>query len=318
MKFLIAGIGSIGTRHLKNLVSLGEKDIILFRTKNEPSPDYPELPVYTNLDEALAEKPDAVLVCNPTAFHLDVALPATEAGCHLFIEKPLSHTWNRVPELLELVKKNNLVTQIGYHLRFDGGLKSTKYVIEATSDKVRHMVAYCGQYLPDWHPDEDYRQGVSALKSMGGGVINDLSHEIDYAMWFLGKPKSVYCVARKLSNLEIETEDVASIILNFKKAICSINLDYLRETKVRHSWFTGEKGSMLWFEGSKKEEPLLCELTPEENNERYLAELEHFIENVSGDEDERVLNCDVFQGAEVLKVILAAKESAATGKVVNL
>lgn len=315
MKFLISGLGSIGKRHLRNLVALGEKDIILYRTKNEPLTDHLGLPVYTDLAEALAQKPDAVLVCNPTAFHLDVAITAAEAGCHLFIEKPLSHTWDRVPELLELVREKNLVTQMGYHLRFDIGLGNIKRDIqELTLGQIRNVVAYCGQYLPDWHPGEDYRKGVSALILMGGGVINDLSHEIDYLMWFLGMPKSVYCVAKKLSNLEIETEDVASLIFEFEGTVVTVNLNYLCSPKIRHCWLYGDNGSGLWFEGMTEYFPY-SKFTPEENNKCYIRELEYFLATIKS---EKPLINDVFQGAKVLKVILAAKESAATGKVVAL
>ncbi len=92
---MIAGLGSIGRRHLRNLVALGEHDILLFRTHRSTLPDdeLAEYPVETDLEKALAHKPDAVIVANPTACHLDVALPAAKAGCHLFLEKPIADRW---------------------------------------------------------------------------------------------------------------------------------------------------------------------------------------------------------------------------------
>ncbi len=103
MKFLIAGLGSIGRRHFRNLIALGEKDIVLLRTRKATLPD-DELagyPVETDLAEALKKhKPDAVVVANPTSLHLDVAIPAAEAGCHILLEKPVSHSLDRL-DLLE-------------------------------------------------------------------------------------------------------------------------------------------------------------------------------------------------------------------------
>src|SRR6185503_3395637 len=99
MKFLIAGLGSIGRRHFRNLIALGEKDIILLRTRKATLSD-DELagyPVETDIQEALRKhKPDAVIVANPTSMHLDLAIPAAEAGCHILLEKPVSNSLERL------------------------------------------------------------------------------------------------------------------------------------------------------------------------------------------------------------------------------
>src|SRR5919197_2367475 len=109
MKFLIAGLGSIGRRHFRNLIALGEKDIVLLRTRKATLPD-DELagyPVETDLKEALQKhKPDAVVVANPTSMHLDVAIPVAEAGCHILLEKPVSHSLERLDILQKVVKKS--------------------------------------------------------------------------------------------------------------------------------------------------------------------------------------------------------------------
>jgi predicted dehydrogenase len=129
-RVLIAGLGSIGRRHLANLRLLGVHDIWLYRTKPEPVKDAPELPVFTDLGEALAAKPDVVFVSTPTAHHLEVALPAARAGCNLFIEKPLSHSWAGVEELLSIIQDRCLVALMGFDLRFDPGLCQVKTLLE--------------------------------------------------------------------------------------------------------------------------------------------------------------------------------------------
>src|SRR5918998_182634 len=118
VRVLIAGLGSIGRRHLRNLRQLGVNEIIVFRTRPDPLAEAPDLPVFTDLTQALAAKPDVVIVSNPTAYHLGVAIPAAQAGCNLFIEKPISHSWDGVEELLSIIEKQRLLALAGFDLRF--------------------------------------------------------------------------------------------------------------------------------------------------------------------------------------------------------
>ena len=129
-RILIAGLGSIGRRHLCNLRQLGVQDILLYRTRQELLKEAPELTVFTDLTRALATQPDVVIVSNPTAYHLQVALPAARAGCNLFIEKSLSHSWNEVEELLAIIQNQHLVALVGFDLRFDPGLCKVKKLRE--------------------------------------------------------------------------------------------------------------------------------------------------------------------------------------------
>ena len=216
VRVLIAGLGSIGRRHLRNLLRLGVDDILLYRTRPDPPEEAPELPVFTDLSLALAARPDVVIVSNPTSHHLRVAVPAAEAGCHLFIEKPLSHSWAGVDELLATVRRRGLITLMGFDLRFDPGLRTIRGLLaDGRIGRVVGVQAQVGQYLPDWHPWEDYRRGVSARVEAGGGVILDLIHELDYLTWLLGPASSVACFADRVSGLEIETEDTAAMLLRF-------------------------------------------------------------------------------------------------------
>src|SRR5512146_1839312 len=132
MKFLIAGFGSIGRRHLRNLRALGEQDILLYRTHRSTLPDDETqgLPVETDLAQALAHHPDAVIVANPTAAHLDVAIPAAEAGCALLIEKPVAHSLERTDELARAVEKNGGRLLVGFQFRFHPGLVAAKGLLE--------------------------------------------------------------------------------------------------------------------------------------------------------------------------------------------
>ena len=134
MKFLIAGLGSIGRRHFRNLIALGEKDIVLLRTRKATLPD-DELagyPVETDLAEALRNhKPDAVIVANPTSKHLDVAIPAAGAGCHILLEKPVSHSLDRLDILQNEAQKSGSKILVGFQFRYHPTLNKARELIQS-------------------------------------------------------------------------------------------------------------------------------------------------------------------------------------------
>jgi predicted dehydrogenase len=324
-RFLIAGLGSIGRRHLQNLRQLGVQDIHLYRTHPESLKEAPMSPIFTELKQALESKPQAVIVSNPTAFHMEIALAAARAGCHLFIEKPLAHSWDGVEELLSLVQEKRLVAMVGFDLRFDPGLCRIKGLIE--QEQIGSLIAIhaqVGQYLPEWRTGEDYRDGMSAKIAAGGGVILDLIHELDYTSWLFGPIAQIACFADRLSSLEIETEDTASMLLKFRNgAIGTVSLDYVQRFPSRTCRIIGELGTIIWdYHGQKVawyqhnnkswEE---YDYSGFERNDRFLAEMRHFLTCLNGEETPKV---DLTVGSSVLKVALAAKRSASTGTVCGI
>lgn len=324
-RILIAGLGSIGRRHLRNLLSLGVQDLLLYRTRPEPVEEAPELPVFTDLDLALAAGPNLVVVSNLTAFHLGVALPAARAGCDLFIEKPVSHTWEGVEELLALVQQRRLVTLIGFDLRFEPGLRRVKSLLqEGRIGRVVSIQAQVGQYLPDWHPWEDYRQGGSARAESGGGVILDLIHELDYLLWLNDSVTDVACFADTVSSLEIETEDVAVLLLRFRNgALGTVHLDYLQRAPSRTCRIIGEDGTILWDALEKSVRwyeagPARWEefrYVEHDRNDRFREEMRHLLACHRREEAPIV---DVAAGSRVLKLALAAKEAARCRRTISL
>lgn len=319
-RVLIAGLGSIGRRHLRNLLHLGVGDILLYRTTSSSVSEAPHLPVYTDLKRALAEKPDVVLVANPTAHHVRTARMAAEAGCHLFLEKPVSHDFRGVEELKQVVQEKNLTSLVGFDLRFDPGLRKAKELLEeGVIGRVTAIHAQVGQYLPDWHPHEDYRKGVSARRETGGGVILDLIHELDYVAWLGGPVAEVGCFAETVSQLEIETEDTATIMLKFTSgALGSVNLDYIQRKPSRTCRIIGEEGTILWdyfentvswFKAGKEHWEELA-YPHFERNDRFLLEMQHLLACLEGKDRPQVT---LEAGIDVLRTALAAKESARKG-----
>jgi len=188
VKFLIGGLGSVGRRHLRNLIKLGERDILLYRTHRStlPEAELAGFPVETDLRTALQHKPDAVIVSNPTALHMDVAIPAARAGCHLFLEKPVSHSLDGLDELDNALCEGGGRLLVGFQFRFHPGLQRlSRLLAEGVIGRPLSARACWGEYLPGWHPWEDYRQSYSARPELGGGVILTLCHPFDYLRWLL-------------------------------------------------------------------------------------------------------------------------------------
>ena len=233
MKFVIAGLGSIGRRHLRNLVSLGEKDVLLYRThlSTMPDEDLDGFNTVNDFQKALDTKPDAVIVSNPTAMHLDIAIPAAKAGVHLLLEKPVSHSMERVDELAALEKLRNLQILVGFQFRFHPTLIRMK---ELLSDGVIGTPVSCrahwGEYLPNWHPWEDFRNSYAAKPELGGGVVLTLSHPFDYLRWIMGEVDSLWAFTSESKDLSIGSESTAEIGLQFSSgATGSVHLDYIQQ-----------------------------------------------------------------------------------------
>lgn len=324
-RILIAGLGSMGRRHLRNLLQLGVRDIILLRRSTEPFSEARDLPVFTDLAKALETGPNVVIICNPSAYHLQVALPAAQAGRNLFIEKPLSNSWEGVEDLLAAVRQKNLLAAVGFDLRFDPGLCRVKNLLEEDAiGRVVAIQAQVGQYLPDWRPWEDYRKGASAQAEKGGGVILELIHELDYVTWLLGPITRLFCFAEKISGLEIDTEDTAAMLLKFKSgAIGTIHLDYIQRVPSRTCRIIGDQGTLVWdYFGQKvalykpgDNAPGEFAYSNFERNDRFRDEMRHLLACLDGREQPRV---DIETASRSLKLALAAKQSASTGQVCRL
>lgn len=295
MKFLIAGYGSIGRRHMRNLLALGERDLGLYRTGRStlPQDELAGFPVETELKAALDRHPDAVIVANPTALHLDVAIPAAEAGCHILMEKPVSDTLERMDALESALQRGGGSLLVGFQFRFHPGLrKAAELLREGAIGCPLFARAHWGEYLPNWHPWEDYRQSYTSRPELGGGVVRTLSHPFDYLRWLMGEMQVAFAQVGNLGNLEIPVEDTAEINLRFDSgAIGSLHLDYLQQPPGHGLEITGTEGSLRWDNadgvlrcyraagGAWETYPL-----PQgfERNTLFLDELRHFIDVAAG------------------------------------
>src|SRR5262249_14827724 len=154
------------------------------------------------------------------------ACTALQAGAHVLVEKPLGNALDGVVELVELARRSRRLLGVGYHLRFHPGVARLKALVEAGAiGRVVSAPAECGEYLPDWHPWEDYRAGYAARRTLGGGAVLTFSHELDALCWLLGAPRAVTAIAAHASALEVDVEDVAEVVFAFESgAIGSVHV----------------------------------------------------------------------------------------------
>lgn len=327
MKTLIAGFGSIGRRHLNNLRALGETDFVLLRSHHStlPEDDIKGLPDETDISAALKHKPDALVVANPTALHLEVTIPAARAGCSILMEKPVSHNMYRVAQLQAALKQGGGRFLTGFQFRFHPGLRQVKAWLDAgLIGKVTSCAVRWGEYLPGWHPWEDYRNSYSARADLGGGVVNTLSHPLDYQRWFFGDVESV---AANTSNrgLDLPVEDTAEIGMRFTNGVLSAtHLDYLQRPGEHTLKIVGSQGTITWdnaagaaklFDVEKgvwQESELPAGF---ERNTLFMDEMRHFIDLVKGNVDPI---CSLEDGLAALRLTEAVHQSARESRVIQL
>lgn len=217
MKALVVGYGSIGSRHAKLLMDLGCATTVVSKRKIDFQI------AFSDLKEAFATSyPDYVVVANATNQHRSALVELGHLGYTgtVLVEKPLFLSPH---EMLPFSFRKLFVA---YNLRFHPVILRLKELL--AGERVLSVHAYAGQYLPDWRPASDYRVSYSASAEQGGGVLRDLSHELDYLIWMLGKWERVCALGGHVSSLEISSEDVfAMMIVTEACPIVTVQLNYL-------------------------------------------------------------------------------------------
>lgn len=313
IKVLIIGLGSIGQRHAKALIELNISYIAALRTgkgQKNVLPDFNNIRVFNKEEEAFDWQPTHLIISNPTSLHLHFVKIAIEKNIKFFVEKPIS---DNLQEIIAIEKIEKAKGVVGYNLRFHGLFRLVKEIIRnKTYGKIISAQLHVGQYLPNWHPYEDYREAYYSKKELGGGALRTLSHEVDLMQYFFGDVLSVFAKVQKNSELEIDVDDVTNIIAqtsNCPQVTVHINLldpNIKRQGRIYFSKGVLEydfmKSTVLLVSNSGEEEILYSQ--KENLDVQYEYQMNEFL-----NEKEPNLACTFEQGISVMKIIEKCEES---------
>lgn len=314
MRFMVCGVGSIGERHISNLLKLGYENIILYRSRNLPLRNIKrQFPVFLDIEAALAEKPEIAIITNPTSLHSETAIQCLKAGMHVFMEKPICVSLAESERIEKALEKSGKIFMTGYMMRFHPCLTVVKSWLEqGLVGDVVYLRTEWGEYLPDWHPYEDYRDSYAARKKMGGGPVLTLSHELDTVCWLLGLPSGIVAMANYKSDLELTVEHGVDILMQFdSQATANIHLDYFQKPPSREMTIIGSKGKITFsyyaseaklYVNREENGPIDCfELGEKfDRNEMFVEEMKHFINCIYCNQQAKP---DFYDGMNVIKIV---------------
>lgn len=247
-KILICGAGSVGERHINNLLKLGHKNLLIYRRKKKKLRTIKKkIPQFTSLTRALKQNPNVAIITNPTSLHIDIAIKCAKSNCHLFIEKPISHSLKNINLLKKICKQNKLICSIGFMMRYHPLIKKIKNIIdEGLIGKIIHFSSQWGEDLRLWHPWENYQSSYAANDILGGGPTLTLSHDIDLALWICNqKVKKKFINFNYGSSLNLKTHHGSDLIFKFQNdTSANIHLDFYQNPPKRKIEIIGTLGRL--------------------------------------------------------------------------
>ncbi len=326
LSVLVVGFGSIGRRHTRILGELGVSDLRVC----DPLPEmlakaHDEFGIkklYSTYEEGLAEKPDAVVICSPTAYHIPQATEAIKAGIDVLTEKPLSVSLEGVDDLEALASEKQRIVMVAHCFRFhEGLLKAKQWLDEGRIGRLISIRALVGEYIPDVMPN--YK---NMYISQYNGVY-ELMHDIDLALWYAGqRPTRVFGIDGNFSDVEMKSPDMAEILIEFEdRCVANVHLDFFERARHRQTELLGTEGT-IFVEFARWDKCVLS-LYEAKTGEWYIEELNTDRDDMFRAEDKAFLDAvinrssvpvDIPEGRKAIEVMLAAQESARTGVSVQI
>ena len=304
MKVLIIGLGSIAKKHIEAIKKINQDAVIYALRSSYNAKAFKGIIDFYNLADVPSDI-DFILISNPTSLHSKTILNVIDLKKPLFIEKPLFDSIVINEEIFQLIEEKKIKTYVGCNLRFHPALNFIKNYIQLDNSKINEVNVYCGSYLPNWRPLQDYTKSYSAKQDLGGGVHLDLIHELDYTIWIFGTPIKCDSIKRKVSNLLIDTFDYTNYNLSYPGFNVSITLNYYRSTPKRQ------------IEIVLENETLICDLLTSTilNNENkiifsdndfnfsktYLNQMNYFVDNLK---NKNLYMNNIHESFEILKIAL--------------
>lgn len=315
MRILVVGYGSIGKRHVNNILSL-DHDVIIC-TKKKVRFRSNKIKVCSTLNESIRYNPDVAVITNVTSMHVPTAIKLAEKNIDLFIEKPLSSCNRNIKKLRQLIRQKKLIAMVGCNFRFHECISKIKELISKKQlGRVITAQVESGSYLPDWHPYENYRHSYASRPELGGGVVLTCIHELDYLYWFFGHISKIFAFSDKISPLDIAVEDYAGIIAKFQNGvIAEVHLDYFQRPSFRRCKIIGTKGTVLWestknqvlfYDVKKKKWKKEMKVKKFNQNDMYLEEMNYFLNCIK--KRKKPMNT-IAESSEILNIALQIKKS---------
>lgn len=309
------------------LQEIGEFEIAACRTekgmKKIPEDLKKRIRYFYDEDEAFAWNPDFMIVSNPTNLHLEYILKSIDYNIDALIEKPVANDYNEIKEVEDRIKKRENKIYVGFNLRFHPIVKKVKEIIDTGEyGKVLKANLYVGEYLPFWHPYEDYRKSYAARNELGGGSLRTFSHEIDLGQYWFGDYDKIFAMVSKISDLDIDVDDSTDIFAGMEKGmLLKISMDYLNPLGERTGELFFEDGLLKYnflkmeiefTDYATKENKTLFKIENYDYNDQYKCQMDKFI-NRSSEEI-----CTLKEGINVMKIIDKCEESHQTGRMLHV
>jgi len=325
MRFLIVGLGSMGKRRIRNLQYLKAGDIIGFDVRQDRTKEVAgkyKIRAFTDFDDAMAENPDALIISTPPDLHTKYARIAATNNKHFFTEASVVD--DGIDELIALCKNKQIVAAPSCTMRFNPSIQKIKELLDSgIIGKPLAFTYHSGQYLPDWHPWEDYRKFYVAKRETGA-AREIVSFELVWLTWIFGGIDTVSCFNEKVSKLDVDIDDLYQIIMKFDNGVSGhMQIDVISRVPDRSCKIFGEKGVIFWSWGEgvkvyvaedghwskypEKSGTSVEGYSEKIKEEPYIEEMNSFIKAIKR---ERKYPYTLEEDRIVLKLLNAAEESS--------
>lgn len=306
---------------------IGGVEVAAYRTrkgkKEIPENLLKKLKEFSDEGEAFAWKPDFMIVSNPTSLHTRYILKTIHHNVDALIEKPVASCYKEIETIEDKLRGRKNKICVGFDLRFHPIIKEINNIITANKcGKVLKADLYVGQYLPFWHPYEDYRASYAARKELGGGVLRTLCHEIDMGQYWFGDYSKVFAKVSKISNLDINADDCTDIFAEMKNGILlKITMDYLNPIVERSGRILFEKGlleydftdlEITFTDYATQKRNSLLRLENYDYNDQFRRQLEVFMSR----SDKEI--CTLEEGINVSRIIDKCEQSSRMGRMLHV
>lgn len=303
---LLIGFGSIGKKHFQILKKkIHFEKILILQNKKKIKKNLlnDKIQVIQSFDQIIDNKVNFAIISSPASSHLDYAKKLAQKNINILIEKPLSDKFDlkKYKELSFLIKKNKLKCFVGFVFRHDDLLINFKKILDKINPKlINNVYSDHLSYLPDWR-NSDYRHSVSAIKNLGGGVVLESSHEIDYLLYLFESLNVQFSQTKNSGDLNIDVEDSANIVFvdRFKKNIF-LNLNFNSkiqsrkcEVQTKKVNITCDFNKRIIYSIDFKNNYKILYKSKYKLYDAYVAQIKNFLSNKS---NSKYNHCDIQQG----------------------